>query len=83
MIMRMMFVAALIALQACATPFTPSQVPGYIPVTQPANDTPQFRLDQQACLNEMDKAWPQARQDNAAVIQFRRCLMGKGYRLLS
>ena len=78
-----MFVAALIALQACAVNSPPSQAPGYKPVTQPANDTPQFRLDQQACWNEVDKAWPQARQENAAVIQFRRCLMGKGYRLLS
>ncbi len=78
-----MFVAALIALQGCAVNSTSSQVPGYKPVTEPANDTPQFRLDQQACLNEVDKAWHQARQENAAVIQFRRCLMGKGYRLLS
>ena len=78
-----MFIAALIALQACATSFTPSQVPGYIPVTQPANDTPQFRLDQQACWNEVDKAWPQGRQENVAVVQFRQCLVNKGYRLLS
>ena len=81
--MKIMFVAALIALQGCAVNSTSSQVPGYNPVTEPANDTPQFRMDQQACLNEVDKAWPQARQENAAVIQFRRCLMGKGYRLLS
>ncbi len=78
-----MFVAALIALQGCATPTTTSPVPGYMPVTDPANDTPQFRLDQQACLSEVDQAWGNARQDNAAVVQFRRCLVNKGYRLLS
>ena len=78
-----MFVAALIALQGCAVNSNHSQAPVYKPVTEPANDTPQFRIDQQACMNEVDKAWPQGRQDNAAVIQFRQCLVNKGYRLLS
>ena len=81
--MKIMFVAALITLQGCVVTSTPSPAPGFTPVTFPANDTPQFRIDQQACLNEVDKAWPQSRQDNAAVIQFRQCLVNKGYRLLS
>ena len=81
--MKIMFVAALIALQGCAVNSPSSQVPGYNPVTEPANDTPQFRMDQQACWHEVEKAWPQAQQNNAAVIQFRQCLLNKGYRLLS
>jgi hypothetical protein len=72
-----------LALQGCSIHMPLKQVPGLRPITQPANDTPQFQLDEQACLNEVDKIWPNARHENAAVIQFRQCLITKGYRLLS
>lgn len=81
--MKLLFVTALITLQGCATTLTTSPVPGYSPLTDPANDTPQFRIDQQACIKEVDKAWgATAQMDNVAVIQFRQCLVNKGYRLL-
>ena len=83
--MKYLLTSALLALQGCALQTTSgfNEVPGFAPVTVPANDTPQFRLDQQACLSEVNKTWAHALQENAAVIQFRQCLVNKGYRLLS
>jgi len=72
-----------LALQGCAINSAPSQVPGFHPITAPANDTPQFRIDRQACWTEVEKSWAQALHENAAVFQFRQCLITKGYRLLS
>ena len=79
--MRALLPFTLIALQACAVN-TASHAPGYSPFTQPPNDTPQFRIDQQACLAEMNQAWSNASLENAALIQFRACLVRKGYLLL-
>ena len=82
--MKLLLATALITLQGCAMTVATSPVPGYSPLTVPANDTPQFRIDQQACIQAVDKAWGAAAQrDNVAVIQFRQCLVNKGYRLLS
>lgn len=73
----------LLAMQGCAVGIHSEPLKGSMLVTEPANDTPQFRIDHQVCMAEVEKMWPNASQENVAVIQYRRCLLNKGYRLLS
>ncbi len=81
--MKYLILIMIAALQGCAVNTGLNQVKGFTPVTVPANDTPQFHIDQQACMAEVERTWANALQENAAVIQFRQCLVHKGYRLLS
>jgi hypothetical protein len=81
--MKYLILILIMTLQACAAVSGLNPGKGFTPVTSPANDTPQFRIDQQACLSEVNKVWALAQQENVAVIQFRQCLVNKGYRLLS
>ncbi len=71
-----------LALPGCSVNTVSNQVPGFHPFTKPANDTEQFRFDHQACMSEVNKKWPRALQENAAVIFYRQCLIDKGYLLL-
>ena len=73
----------IMTLQACSAISGLNPGKGFTPVTVPANDTPQFRIDQQACMADVEQTWANAKQENVAWIQFRQCLVRKGYRLLS
>ena len=81
--MKHLLLTLMITLQGCAMGIGSEPMTGYKLFTEPANDTPQFRLDHQACTAEVDNMWPNAKQEIVALIQYRRCLVNKGYRLLS
>jgi len=70
-------------MQGCAVGIQSETVNGYKLLTEPPNDTPQFRIDHQACMAEVEKMWLNETQQNVGVTQYRRCLVNKGYRLLS
>lgn len=70
-------------MQGCAVGIQSETVNGNKLLTEPPNDNPQFRIDHQACMAEVEKMWPNETQQNVGVMQYRRCLVNKGYRLLS
>lgn len=81
--MKHLILIFIATLQGCALNSGLDPVKGFNPFTAPANDTPQFRIDQQACMADVEQTWANAKQENVAWIQFRQCLVRKGYRLLS
>jgi hypothetical protein len=81
--MKILLLNLMIALQGCAVGIGSAPVTGYKFLTEPPNGTPQFRTDHQACMAEVETMWPNAGLENMTLIQYRRCLVNKGYRLLS
>lgn len=81
--MKSLFLTLALVLQGCALHTPLNQVPGFNPVTVPDNQTEKFRQDHRHCMAETHRDWPNALQENAAVFQYRRCLIDKGYVLLS